>query len=168
MPIQYFVVFINPEFTLYLPKPHKSIILPTQVNPFIRKLAATPAKLTASDKKLADLLMSLHKEEDPYSRLTFYDFSILEKGIVSSCCRSLAIVISDGFCTCTKCGYKEEIDSAVLRSIEELRLLFPDLIITTIGVYQWCGETVSKKTIRRVLKQSSNTFINKRRWSYFE
>ena len=166
VPIVYKVIFINPEFTLYLPKPHKSIILPTQVNPYIRRLAATPAKLTPNDKKLANLLVSLHKEDDPYPRLPSYDFSQLKKGVGCCSCLSLDVIVNDRYCICLKCGRKEGLDEAVLRSVEEFRLLFPHIKITTNVVYEWCGGGIHKRKINRVLREKY-TMAGYGRYSFY-
>jgi hypothetical protein len=55
---------------------------------------------------------------------------------------------------CDKCGNQEEIDSAILRSAEELKLLFPNRKITTRTIQEWCVVISSKKIIRRVLLEN--------------
>ena len=41
--------------------------------------------------------------------------------------------------TCETCGNVENWEVAVLRSVEEFKLLFPGRKITTNRVYEWCG-----------------------------
>ena len=55
---------------------------------------------------------------------------------------------------CEDCGCHEVIDHAVLRVVEEIKLLFPNIKITTNVVHEWCKVVESKKTIRRILKQN--------------
>jgi hypothetical protein len=50
-PVKAFVIFINPEFTLYQAPLDQPIILPTQINRFLRDLSATPSTLNERDKK---------------------------------------------------------------------------------------------------------------------
>lgn len=55
---------------------------------------------------------------------------------------------------CEKCGTKERSEMAILRSIDEFHLLFPDRKITTNGIYEWCEIIHSKKMIRRILSEN--------------
>ncbi|MCM3764865.1 hypothetical protein [Neobacillus niacini] len=52
---------------------------------------------------------------------------------------------------CADCGAEEAVDAAVLRSVRELIMLFPEIKITTSLLHEWCGGMVSRKTIRRIL-----------------
>ncbi|PWU70052.1 hypothetical protein DLJ74_03785 [Gracilibacillus dipsosauri] len=45
----------------------------------------------------------------------------------------------------------ESIENAVMRSVAELRLLFPSEKITTKTIHEWCGMIPSKKRIQRLL-----------------
>jgi hypothetical protein len=68
---------------------------------------------------------------------------------------------------CKNCGCVENADAAILRSAEEIRLLFPDITITTNLMYEWCGVIGSKKKIRRVLNEHYKMKGNYR-WAFFE
>ncbi|MDQ0255396.1 replicative DNA helicase [Evansella vedderi] len=57
------------------------------------------------------------------------------------------------FVKCSKCGFVEKRDDAVMRTIEEYILLFPDREINTQNINQWC-KIVSKRTISRVLNKN--------------
>ncbi|MCL6573060.1 MAG: NERD domain-containing protein [Bacillus sp. (in: Bacteria)] len=166
-PVETYLVFINPEFTLYQAPLNPQIIFPTQLNRFIKKLNMTPSKLNGQHKKLADLLISLHLDESPYTRLPRYDYEQVKKGIVCSPCNSFMIADGEKKVVCAKCGYEERVESAVLRSVKELKLLFPDLKITTSGVHEWCKVVESKKMIRRIL-MDNYTSIGKRHLRFFE
>lgn len=106
---------------------------------------------TADDYKLAEQLLSVHLKDSPYTRLSEYSFELLEKGIVSSCCSSFLEVCKGDSLTCRKCRREESLSSAVLRSVEEFMLLFPDKKITTNSIHEWCKVVKSKKTIRKIL-----------------
>jgi isocitrate/isopropylmalate dehydrogenase len=54
---------------------------------------------------------------------------------------------------CEKCGCVEDVESAVLRNVEEYLLLFSDRKITTNEVQEWC-EIIPHKTIRRILSKN--------------
>ncbi|WP_231507605.1 hypothetical protein [Bacillus sp. UNC41MFS5] len=78
-------------------------------------------------------------------------------------------MVSDGekVVVCEKCGDVESIESAVLRTVEELKFLFPDIKITTSLVYEWCRVIKSKKMIRRILMKNYKA-IGYGRWFYYE
>ncbi|WP_066249086.1 nuclease-related domain-containing protein [Neobacillus drentensis] len=152
-PLDSYLIFNNPEFHLYLTTVNTSIIFPTQLNRFLKKLNANakPGKLNKGHLKLAEQLVSLHLVEPPYPRLPSYGYGHLVKGILCPQCYSFFTDLLGGQLVCNNCGWKEEIESAVLRSVAELQLLFPDQKITTKVVHEWCRIIKSEKTIRRIL-----------------
>ncbi|MEH7124725.1 hypothetical protein V7127_15985 [Bacillus sp. JJ1773] len=166
LPIEGYVIFVNPEFTLYQAPLNTSIILPTQLNRFLKKLNETPSKLHNQHKKLADLLISLHQAKSPYTRVPFYEYDQLQKGIPCATCHSFEISVEEMKIVCDQCGFAEDLDSAVLRNINEFRLLFPDKRITTSYVHECCKVVKSKKTIRRILLQNFKS-VGSRKQRYF-
>lgn len=167
MQVEGFVVFINPQFTLYEAPINKPFIFPTQLNRFIKQLSETPAKLTMKHKKLAHLLKSLHLSESPYSQIPDYSYEELKKGMLCRYCHSLSIkIVSRWFCTCNICGVTERIDDVVLHAVEELRLLFPDKKLTTNLVYDWCKIVPSKRAIKRILDNHFQ-LIGEYRWAHY-
>lgn len=156
-PIDSYLVFINSEFFLYQSPLNKQIIFPPQLNSFMKDLSAKPSKLNGSHKKLADYLLKAHITESPHSKLSTYNYDQLRKGITCGFCNSFNISCGERKIVCDECGNQEDIQSAVVRSVGELRLLFPDIKITTNVVYDWCKLIESKKTIRNILKRNFNT-----------
>jgi len=167
LPVEAWVVFINPEFTLYQAPKHEPIIYPTQLNTFMKKINMWTGKINGKHKKLADLLISMHLVESPYPRIPTYEYEVLRKGIICSSCQSFLVSVTGRKVVCGDCGCEESIDTSVLRSVKELRLLFPDRKITTKVVQEWCGGIVTKDIIRRILNQNykANGFG---RWYYYE
>ncbi|MEH7159276.1 NERD domain-containing protein [Neobacillus drentensis] len=168
LPIEGNVTFVNPNFTLYQAPLNEPIILPTQLNSLMKKLNELPSKLTNRHKLLADQLISLHQTDSPHSRFPPYSFDKLQKGYFCEKCDSLILSVDDPRkIVCNTCGHEETVESAVLRSVEELVLLFPGIKITTNVVFEWCGGIGSKKAIRRVLLLNYRSIgFNKHR--YFE
>jgi Nuclease-related domain len=152
-PIKSYLVFINPEFTLYQAPRNLPIIYPTQVNRFLKKLKKEPAKLSTRHTKLADLLIAAHQIKSPYPWLPAYEYSQLKKGITCTSCHSFTITAGERKIVCAECGCQEEVSSAVLRLVQELKLLFPDIKITTNTVHEWFKVIESKKKINRILTQ---------------
>ncbi|MBU8880208.1 NERD domain-containing protein [Bacillus sp. FJAT-29790] len=166
LPVEGYVTFVNPEFTLYQAPLDSSIIFPTQLNRFVKKLNEMHSKLNEQHKQLADLLLSMHQAESPYTRLPPYDYGELQKGITCVACRSFGITVGNKKIVCNQCGFIEDVDSAVLRNVEELRLLFPEKKITTNLVHEWCKLVKSKKKIRRILLQNLKS-VGAREHRYF-
>lgn len=167
IPFESWVVHINPEFSLYQAPRDQQIILPTQVKRHLNKMNTTPSKLTSKHERLADKLVSLHIDKSPYSILPAYSYEQLKKGIVCEVCHSFMIFLRGKYCVCGECGHEEEVESAVLRNVAELRLLFPDRKITTSIIHEWCQVVECKRRINRILERNFNMLGN-RRWVYYE
>jgi hypothetical protein len=58
-------------------------------------------------------------------------------------------------------------ESAVLRSVRELKLLFEDKQLTTNIVHEWCHVVRSRKMIRRILKKNFKA-IGRAKHCYYE
>ena len=167
LPIEGYVTFVNPKFFLYQAPLNEPIIFPTQLDRFLKKLDQTPSKLNATHKKLADQLISLHIKEPRITHLPTYTYGRLKKGMLCSFCHCFMEADGQNKVVCPACGHEEDNVSAVLRSINELKLLFPNKKITTNSVFEWCGIIGSKRQIRRILKENYQlTGFGK--WSYYE
>lgn len=160
------VVFINPEFTLYQSPLDISFIFPTQINRFMKELNATPSKLNKKHKALAHKLVSLHIDESPYKQIPSYDYDQLKRGITCSACQSFSVSVVGQNCVCQNCNYEERVTDAVIRSVIEFKLLFPNVKVTTSVIHQWCQIVLSKKRIKRILDKNFK-MIGVKRWSYY-
>ncbi|MGG1678041.1 nuclease-related domain-containing protein [Neobacillus sp. NRS-1170] len=167
--VESFVVFVNPEFTLYQAPQNLPFIFPTQLNQFMKKLNKLPSKLNNRHWKLAEKLVSLHHTKSPYSMQPAYEYNRCRKGFTCAGCRSFDLSISadNRSLVCLVCGYKERIEATILRSVDEIKLLFPNKKITTTIVHDWCGEVGSKKRINRVLQRNFKV-IGFGKWTYYE
>ena len=161
-----YVVFINNEFTLYHAPRYSSIIFPTQINRFIQKLNQTPSLITSKHRKLANRLIAAHITTSPYEKLPEYHFLKLRRGIFCYSCRGQMQELQKGKMHCRHCGYFESIDSALMRSILEFNLLFPNKKITTSIIHEWSALNRTNRTIRRILKKYL-VYVQNYRHSYF-
>ena len=153
--IEYYIIFVNPEFHLYQAPINHQLIFPAQINRFMDKLYTKPLpQLSHSNFKLAEQLLSIQLKDSPYSRVPEYNYEELKKGIICRNCSSFFIKGVKKTLVCKKCGHNEDIESAILRSIKEYKLLFPKRKVTTNDIHDWCKIVSSKKLIRRIL--SSN------------
>lgn len=153
--VEAYVIFINPEFTLHQAPMDLPFIYPTKLNRFLKQLNTQPSHINNHQhKKLADKLVSMHKSASPYIQIPPYHYDQLKKAITCKTCNSFSVVVKGHFIVCNNCGYKEVVEAAVLRNVEEIKLLFPERKITTAGVYDWCGIIGCKKRIRRILMKN--------------
>ncbi|MEH7252081.1 nuclease-related domain-containing protein [Neobacillus niacini] len=164
--IESYLVFINPEFTLYHAPENQQIILPTQVNRFINKLNTVPSKITDRNIKHANLLISLKLDKNPFSKIPAYDYDKLQKMLTCVSCNSISIIVGRTKLTCGTCSCVEDVESAVMRCVDELRLLFPEKKITTRCVFEWCGGIVPERQIRRILNENF-AIVGKYRFAHY-
>ncbi|MBP1932572.1 nuclease-related domain-containing protein [Ammoniphilus resinae] len=152
------VIFINPEFTLYQAPLDQPIILPTQVNRFLRDLNQKPSTLNDGHRRLAQTLISLHQTKNPFTKLPRYDYEELQKGMYCRSCGSFLLRKRNYDFVCGRCGESESLEPAILRHVEEYKLLFPEQKITTQTIFEWCKADLSMRTIIRILKKNYTRF----------
>ena len=160
------VVFINPEFTLYQAPLNMPFIFPSQINRLLSKFNIISKKLNDIHNKLADKLISLQAEDHPYAQLPTYNYDELRKGMICSSCNSFFLSLEGGIVICKDCGHKEKVSTAVVRSIEEYKLLFPQRKVTTNAIVDWCNIFISKKRIQRILNENYK-IIGVHQWSHY-
>ncbi|GHI01304.1 nuclease-related domain-containing protein [Neobacillus kokaensis] len=164
--VEPYVVHVNPEFTLYQAPLDSPVVLPTQVKRYISNLNMNSSKLDRKHENLCDKLISLHVEEDPYAQLPPYTYAGMRKGFTCAICNSFEISVHGQHCVCGGCRHVETVESAVLRSVWELKMLFPKLKVTTNLVYDWCGGVGCRKRISRILGKYFKV-VGERRWIYY-
>lgn len=167
IPIHASVIFINPEFTLYQSPLDKPFIFPTQINHFLKKLNAIPSKLNGIHKLLADQLISMQMKDYPLRQLPSYDYDLLRKGISCAKCSSMSITVKGMKCICQNCKHEEMVEPAVMRSVTEFKILFPNQKITSNKIYEWCKVVDSKKRIKRILEKNFN-IVGTHRWAFYD
>ncbi|MCM3241129.1 NERD domain-containing protein [Cytobacillus firmus] len=166
-PLKALLIFINPEFQLYQATMNLPAIFPAQINRFIDKLKLKSQPANKNHLMLADKLLSLHLEDIPYGRRFEYTFEGLEKGVKCASCQHFMDRLHRAALVCKNCGYKEDVELAIVRSVKEFRVMFPDMMLTTNIVHEWCSDIISKKKIRKILSNNFNHIIHGKT-SYFE
>lgn len=152
--IKPYIIFINPEFTLYNAPTDSRLIFPTQINRFMTKL--NTSKTTLINEKQQSLAQSLisHNLDDYDVNVPSYSFEKLKKGIFCRTCNTLLTGFNGKTVSCDSCKEKEAIELAIVREVEEYKLLFPNEKITTNSISTWCSNIVSKKTVHRILTKN--------------
>ncbi|WP_226641388.1 nuclease-related domain-containing protein [Mesobacillus subterraneus] len=149
--IQGSVVFVNPEFTLYNAQPDLPFIFPTQIKRLHENLNNQPGTISTNHYKLATKLASLHQIESYHNKLPTFHYDELKKGITCLVCESFEVEATHKYLECNVCGSKELIESAVMRTVKEFRLISPDTAITTSAIQEFCVVIKDGKRIRRIL-----------------
>jgi len=154
MMIESYVIFINSKFHLYQSPLNQPIIYPNQLPDFMSRLNRRSSTVNGRHKGLAEKLISLHQTESPYDKYSKYTIDRIKKGLICAVCHAFEVFCFGRHLQCGVCGYQEGIDSAVLRCVREIQLLYPNEKITTNLVFEWCGGIITKQPIGRVLKQN--------------
>ncbi|WP_232214245.1 nuclease-related domain-containing protein [Bacillus sp. SG-1] len=148
------LVFVHPEFHLYDVSSDLPIVYPTQLDRFREKmLQRCGSNPTRSEIQFAEKLLALLIEELPYTSVPEYKYGGLRKGIVCPFCGGFYSSVQTTL-VCGNCGGREKCTEAVLRCVKEIKLLFPQLKVTSNLIYDWCGVIRDIKTIRRILKRN--------------
>lgn len=148
------------------PRTNLSFILPNLII-FLKKLNTSSWRLNGRAHKLAELLSSLHQNECPYTELPKYEYHQLKKRITCKLCHSFSTVVNGRKISCNECDFEEDVETAVVRSVKELQLLFPEKKITTNLVQDWCQVIDSQIRITRILKKNFKA-IGYGQWTYYE
>lgn len=151
MNIESTLVFVNPNFYLYQAPRNLPIIFPNQIPRLLKNLQKQFTPIKSTHTNLSERLLSLHSHDSPYERLPGYSFGKLKKGIACSHCNTMDTFVTKRTLICKRCGKRESIQEAVLRSIRDLLLLLPEETLTVNRVHEWCDSIKSKKTIRNIL-----------------
>ncbi|RIW37335.1 hypothetical protein D3H55_04670 [Bacillus salacetis] len=119
------------------------------------------------NQNLANKLAAMHRTKNPFTQLPDYRYDQLRKGVVCGRCHSLSVSKVKNQFICENCHTEEMLESAILRTIDEFKLLFPGRKITTSGILDWCGRELNAKTISRILKNNFHSF-GKTKDTYYE
>ncbi|WP_211202235.1 nuclease-related domain-containing protein [Salicibibacter cibarius] len=152
-PIESLLIFVHPEFNLYNAYPELPAIFPPQLQRFLIHLNEKPSQTNHKHEKLANQLVSLHQSDPPFSQLPEYEYEEIKKSLLCNRCFSNMSHKERKWVICQKCGSVEDDQKAIMRAIEEFKLLFPERKITTNGIEEWCGGDIPSKKIRRILSQ---------------
>lgn len=154
LPIEANIIFINPDFYLYNAPLNLPIVFPTQLKRFINQITNFSQNLKETHNKIADSLISLHLQNYPFTNLPEFQFEKFKKGIICPACLKMYTNKSiNGYLVCSFCTNKESIEKAVLRSIYEFKLLFPEHTITSKIMVEWC-KIISKRYLQRALTKN--------------
>lgn len=151
LPLEYYIVFVNPEFFPYQLPYSKHVILPQQLKRFWSHLNQMSSVLGGKHEEIKKLIL---KQKEQYQSQTVpCEWTDLKKGVSCPICDGLMIKRKRTVC-CGQCDKSLSLDKAILYNIKELELVFPKIKISTNLVYEWCGCEIDKRVVYRVLKNN--------------
>ncbi|SEK50307.1 Nuclease-related domain-containing protein [Carnobacterium iners] len=154
--VKAFVVYVHPEFTLFHAPEDKTMILPTQLKGHFATLRNEMATMEKLPKNfIKDFMMHKVKQPAFTDDIPNYQSSDLKNGMRCEECGGFELSIYRQAYQCGNCDYKNNLNSVVLSSVIEYKQLFPANKLSTLIVYNWCNQKVSKKRIRRALNTLS-------------
>lgn len=125
----------------------------TQIELFLSQLSSQSRHIKQSHQFLADKLLNYSLRELPHQKEhPNYNWDHLKKGLSCKGCGSLNPPRTQRRITCIKCQKQESVSAALIRTIDELTLLFPNEKLTTPFVYEWVNASISKDRIGSFLK----------------
>lgn len=151
MEIEAFIVYVNPEFSIWGAPCEGDTILPGQISEHFRELQNMKPVTNPNLEKLAQALTDCHDPEYP-SKLIKYDYEKIGKGINCPTCGLLVQKFCNRSHMCESCGKKLIIQKAISNSILDFHTLFPDEKLTTKRLVDWCG-TEHANRVYKVLKR---------------
>lgn len=167
--IEYRIILIHPNFFLYQAPRDPIFIFQPQIPRYIKKINDEQAlsHIGAFHKKLAQNLVESSVDSFSLFDKPVYKYSQLKKGIRCAACGEFIAVKGYRNLCCQHCEYHEAIEKGVLRTVNELFMLFPNIRLTTGLIYDWCGKTLPRYTILKLLKRNYNQKGGKKN-CYFE
>lgn len=151
MEIEAFIIYINPEFSIWRAPCEGDSIIPGQISEHFRELQNMKPVTNPELEKLAQALAECHDPGYP-SKLVKYEYEKIKKGINCPTCGLLVQKFCRRSHACKSCGNKMIIQKAISNSISDFRILFPDQKLTTKHLADWCGSE-DKNRVYEVLKR---------------
>lgn len=165
--IKSYIIFVNKTFMLYQAPLDLPIIFPSQIKRHINILnrQVGPYANLKQQRRLAEWLIEQQVEQN-FANIPEYSFDSLKKGVFCKKCLRGMTRYKQNRMLCQTCNYTNQIETMVLENIKQFTILFPEMKITTNNIYMWCGKTISRKTILRILKKNF-MLISRGKNSYF-
>src|SRR5699024_6805657 len=164
--VRSFIIFTHPEFHLYHAPIDIPVVFPTQLKRFIQQRQNIPCTIQKHHHNLASLLKSRHLTSSSYESIPDYDYASLQKGVTCRKCDGLMVMCSQNNMSCTKCKFTENFKIAIMRSIRDFHILFPDEKIRVKTIADWTNNSVSRHRIRKTLSDYC-VLVTKGKNSYY-
>ncbi|WP_062532677.1 nuclease-related domain-containing protein [Jeotgalibaca dankookensis] len=146
--VEAYVCFINPEAMIYGAPYHPNIIYACQLSRHLKNLNPHTSKA----EQLMKTLMENHIADFRSGKdLPDYQKETIKKGVACRYCHSFETKIKDRTTYCLTCGQTESTQETMNRQIAEFQVLFPEELLDTAVLHDWCKKQVSKQRLYRQL-----------------
>jgi len=161
------IVYTHDNFYLYNDQPTCPFIYTTHVKDYLKRINQSYKGLTTHHQSVANTFMNKVIEETPYQKqLPAYHYDQLKKGLSCPHCQGIHTIQTQRQSICQECSHVSEIAQTILHTIQHFNLLFPEDKLTVSKIHNWCGETVHREAIKKVLN-TSFTSIGTKRGTYY-
>lgn len=155
MTVEANIILVDSTCTIYCTQPEDPIIFPGQISSHFNRLSSlhsNASQLSQKTNQLSVKLLEVHEREAAINRRVFpYKYEDMAKGLFCGECGSDEIQTTQRSASCKRCHHSMSVTELVLKQIEEFKLLFPESKVTVAKMYDWCGENIRMKRIRRIL-----------------
>ena len=152
MPIEGYVVFINPEFNLLSDRKIEEYLIHGQIPRHFQNFRVR-GEIGPEQQRLADALIRMHNPRFYAEDLPVIDYGNLRKELFCLDCGSSVRLDGIKSVYCPVCKIRRRTAKTILHNVEEFRLLFPDAKVTTPRMAEWCGMD-NKDCVYRVLRKN--------------
>lgn len=153
LPIVKKLVFTHPNFMLYGHEPGLPIVMRSQLDQHFRDVSHRSGPLTSYHEELAEYIKRQKVEKQSYDLEISYSYEELDKGVWCGCCLKEKMVVKHKHVYCPSCQMYEPKSVAVKRSLAELGLLCPDMLMTSVKLRDWCGGEIGLGVCRAVVDE---------------
>lgn len=150
--VEAYLVFINPNFTLYECPVQPSILRASDLDRHFEQLPISLEPLTQRHTVLSNRLCELIIPDEIDFNLPKYTYAELKKDIFCLTCGAVVPSPLGKFTTCQHCLKIVPTIVLICEHIRDYQYLFPNAAVTVSAIYDWCGGKVSKKRIRAVFQ----------------
>ena len=150
------LILTNEDFILFKSDHSRNVIMRQQLRRFVNQLNSRHSNLSDWHVNVSEKLISRHIIESKYQQKLEFDFELMKKGMRCDECDGwlgTTRKYSRKNLYCMTCESKVDLETAVLKCINEYQLLFPKRKITVNTIFEWSGECVSCHMIRKVLNK---------------
>lgn len=148
------VIYINPNMLMFNAPKKNNFLMRSQIEPFLEKFADLSDYPNHQHARLLKVLKENECEEIRYDSIPDYTYEDLKKGMFCLECESGSIEYERNVARCKECPHSEKIADMLDRTIEEFKLLFPEVKLKHSVISEWCGNGFSRSRIDRALKNN--------------
>lgn len=147
------VVYINPTMTMYQAPESNDFLMHGQLEKHFSEVNAIPNYPSAQLQQLLQVIGESYWEDIRFEDIPAYNFEGLKKGIYCEHCGSYQMKVHRNNCSCLDCHSNTKNMDLLHKNISEIRLLFPEMTLSTKNIKDWCNGVYQERRIQRALEK---------------